>query len=432
MLDPKYFGEKIDVLIAGLKKRNADTSLVAEIQTKSESRKKAILEAEKLKALRNQATQEIAAGKKAGQNMDSRVAEMRAVGDRIKLLDEEMKSADESFKSLALTLPNIPHESVPSGKSGDENKEMKKWGEQRKFTFEAKDHADLGEKLGILDFARAAKITGARFSILRGYGAKMERALMSFMLDIHTKEHGYEEMWTPFMVNRKSLIGTGQLPKFEQDLFKLVNPENNPDTDYYLIPTAEVPVTNIFRDEVLDEKDLPISMTAYTPCFRSEAGSYGRDTKGLIRQHQFDKVELVKFAHPDRSYDDHEKLVKDAEVILERLELPYRRMLLCGGDIGFGAAKCYDLEVWLPAQKGYREISSCSNFEDFQARRANIKFRAGTADKPRFAHTINGSGLAIGRTWLAILENYQQEDGSILIPKALQSYMGVEKLKIPG
>jgi seryl-tRNA synthetase len=281
---------------------------------------------------------------------------------------------------------------------------------------------DVGTALGILDLERATKITGARFSLLRGAGARLERALMSFMLDVHTREHGYEEMWTPFVVNRETLTGTGQLPKFEQDLFKLQGFE------YFLIPTAEVPVTNVFRGEVLDGKDLPISMTAYTPCFRSEAGSYGKDTRGLIRQHQFDKVELVKFSHPDKSYEDHERLVRDAEVILQRLELPYRVMMLCGADLGFGAAKCFDLEVWLPSQKTYREISSCSNYEDFQARRANIKFRASATDKPRFVHTINGSGLAIGRTWLAILENYQQEDGSVKVPKALVPYLGMDTI----
>lgn len=423
MLDTKYFGEKLDVLVAALKKRNMDSSVAQDIQKKSERRRKAIGEVESLKAKRNQASAEIAAMKKAGQNADARVAEMRDVGDQIKKLDLEASQIDEDFKALAMSLPNLPHESVPSGAGAEDNREMKQWGAPRHFSFTPKDHVDIGESLGILDLERAAKITGARFSLLKGVGARMERALMNFMLDVHTKEHGYTEMWVPFMANRNSLTGTNQLPKFEQDLFKIEG------TDYFLIPTAEVPVTNYRNGEVLDAKDLPVKMTAYTPCFRSEAGSYGKDTRGLIRQHQFDKVEIVKYAHPDTSYEEHEKLVADAEVILERLELPYRRMLLCGGDMGFGAAKCYDLEVWLPSQKAYREISSCSNFEDFQARRANIKFKSGPSDKPRYVHTLNGSGLAIGRTWLAILENFQQEDGSVKVPKALVPYLGVDVIR---
>ncbi len=426
MLDSKYFSDKIEVLVAGLKKRNAELTLVEDIQKRAETRRKMIVETEKLKAERNAANQEIAAAKKSGANIDVKLAQMKTLSDRIKTLDADLTKAEEDFKALALTLPNIPHESVPNGKSSDDNKEMKKWGEARKFSFEPKDHADLGEKLGIIDFERAAKVTGARFNILRGMGAKLERALMNYMLDVHTKEHGYQETLTPFMVNRDSMIGTGQLPKFEQDLFKIQG------HDFFLIPTAEVSVTNIYRNEILDGKSLPLNLTAYSPCFRSEAGSYGKDTKGLIRQHQFDKVELVKFAHPDTSYEEHEKLVKHAETILERLELPYRRMVLCGGDMGFGAAKCYDLEVWLPSQKTYREISSCSNFEDFQARRAAIRFKDGPNDKPKYVHTLNGSGLAIGRTWLAILENYQEEDGSVRIPKVLQPYLGVEKLIIPS
>ncbi|MGE4232083.1 MAG: serine--tRNA ligase [Bacteriovoracia bacterium] len=423
MLDPKYFAEKIDDLIQGLQKRNVDTSLVEEIKNKSEKRRKTIHEVERLKALRNQVTQEIAAAKKSGQNADVKIKEMREVGDKIKNLEQEMTSAQEAFESLALTLPNIPHSSVPSGRDSSENKVVRTVGEIPKFSFEPKDHVDIGEKLGILDQERATKITGARFSVLRGSGAKLERSLVNFMLDVHTKEHKYEEVWTPFMVNRQSLIGTGQLPKFEQDLFKLDG------QDYFLIPTAEVPVTNIFANEVLDIYQLPIRMTAYTPCFRSEAGSYGKDTRGLIRQHQFDKVELVKFVHPDRSEEEHENLVKDAEAILQRLELPYRVVLLCGGDMGFAAAKCYDIEVWLPSANTYREISSCSNFLDFQARRAQIRFKPGPNEKPRFVHTLNGSGLAVGRTWLAILENFQQEDGTVLIPRALQDYIGMKHLK---
>ncbi|HRK01963.1 MAG TPA: serine--tRNA ligase [Oligoflexia bacterium] len=423
MLDARYFGEKIEDLEKALAKRHADRSLVEQIKTKAESRKKAISEVERLKAYRNQASQEIAAAKKSGQNVDAKLAEMKGVADQIKVLDSQAAQIDEDFKSLALVMPNIPHASVPTGKTAEDNVKAREWGSPKKFNFQPKDHTDLGSALGILDFDRAAKITGARFALLKGIGAKLERALMNFMLDIHVNEHGYTETWTPLMVNRQALVGTGQLPKFEQDLFKIEG------QDYFLIPTAEVPVTNIFRDEILDGKDLPLKFTAYTPCFRSEAGSYGKDTRGLIRQHQFDKVEIVKFTHPDTSYDEHEKLVRDAEVILQRLELPYRVMTLCGGDLGFGAAKCYDLEVWVPSQNAYREISSCSNFEDFQARRANIRFRETPTDKPRFVHTLNGSGLAIGRTWLAILENYQQEDGSIIVPKALQSYVGTNVLK---
>lgn len=423
MLDPKYFGEKVDVLVDALKKRHFDTSVVETIKTRAEKRRKSITEVEQLKALRNQASAEIAAGKKAGQNMDARVAEMRGVSEKIKALDTELTQIEEDFKSLALSLPNIPHASVPEGRDSNDNVEVRKWGEIPKFSFAPKDHVDVGTNLGILDLDRAAKITGARFSLLKGWGARLERALMNFMLDIHTKEHGYTEMWVPFMVNRESATGTGQLPKSEADMFKLQG------FDYFLVPTAEVPVTNYSRGEILDAKDLPMKMTAYTPCFRSEAGSYGKDTRGLIRQHQFDKVEIVKYAHPDTSYEEHEKLVRDAEVVLQRLELPYRIVNLCGGDLSFGAAKCYDIEVWLPSQNTYREISSCSNFEDFQARRANIKFRASPTDKPRYVHTLNGSGLAIGRTWLAILENYQQEDGSVRVPKVLVPYLGTELIK---
>ncbi|MEW6056574.1 MAG: serine--tRNA ligase [Bdellovibrionota bacterium] len=422
MLDSKYFGEKIDVLVSALNKRRSDTSLVDEIKARAEKRRKAISEVEQLKAKRNQASAEIAAAKKSGQNVDARVAEMKGVSDHIKRLDQELAQIEEDFKNLALSLPNIPHASVPTGRDSNENQEVRRWGESKKFSFEPKDHVDVGTALGILDLERATKITGARFSLLKGWGARLERALMNFMLDIHTKEHGYTELWVPFMVNRESATGTGSLPKFEADLFRVAG------ADYFLIPTAEVPVTNYARDEILEAKDLPVKMTAYTPCFRSEAGSYGKDTRGLIRQHQFDKVEIVKYSHPDTSYEEHEKLVRDAEVVLQRLELPYRVMNLCSGDLSFGAAKCYDIEVWLPSQKAYREISSCSNFEDFQARRANIKFRASPTDKPRFVHTLNGSGLAIGRTWLAILENFQQEDGSVQVPKALVPYLGVDVL----
>lgn len=425
MLDSKYFGDKINELVAALKRRHATTEFVSEIQDLAQKRVQLIQDVERLKAMRNQASSEIAIAKKSGQNAEDKIKEMRAVGDQIKSLDQELSQVEEQFQKLAQSVPNVPHVSVPEGKDETQNVEIRRWGKPPKFDFAPKDHVDLGEGLGILDLERATKITGARFALLRGLGAKMERALMNFMLDVHTSEHGYNETWTPFIVNRQSLFGVGQLPKFEPDLFKLS------EHDYFLIPTAEVPVTNIYANEILNESQLPIKLTAYTPCFRSEAGSYGKDTRGLVRQHQFDKVELVQFVHPEKSYEHHEQLVKDAEVILQRLELPYRVVSLCAGDLSFSAAKCYDIEVWLPSQNAYREISSCSNFEDFQARRANIKFRKGTGgkdDKPRFVHTLNGSALAIGRTWLAILENYQQADGTVGIPKALQPYMGTDLL----
>lgn len=428
MLDPKYFSDKIDVLLRGLERRHANTELVGAIQSGAERRKKAITETEKLKARRNQSSAEIAQLKKSGQNADALIAEMKKVSDQIKVLDQECTQIEEEFRTLALTIPNIPHESVPEGADEKSNKVVRSWGNIKSFSFQPRDHVDLGEKLGILDSERATKITGTRFSVLKGPGAKMERALTNFMLDLHTNTRGYTEMWVPYMVNRASLLGTGQLPKFEEDLFKVGSGE------YCLIPTAEVPVTNFYRDEILDTESLPIRMTAYTPCFRSEAGAYGRDTRGLIRQHQFDKVELVKFAHPDHSYDELEKLTADAEKVLQLLGLPYRVVLLCTGDMGFGSAKTYDLEVWLPSQNCYREISSCSNFEDFQARRMNTRFRsrAVQGEKTRFVHTLNGSGLAVGRTWLAILENYQREDGSVEVPEALRPYLGLDVIAPQG
>ena len=343
---------------------------------------------------------------------------MREVSSKIKELDKEKAGYEEKLNSILMEIPNIPHPSVPIGKNEEDNTLVKEVGEPVKFDFEPKAHWDLGENLGILDFERAAKIAGARFPLYMGAGSRLERALINFMLDIHTTEHGYREILPPFMVNRKSMTGTGQLPKFEEDLFKLEG------WDYYLIPTAEVPVTNIFQDEVLNGEDLPIYFTAYTPCFRSEAGSYGKDTRGLIRQHQFNKVELVKFALPENSYEELETLLKNAETILERLELPYRVITLCTGDLGFSSAKTYDIEVWMPYQNKYREISSCSNFEDFQARRANIRFKTKGKKGTRLVHTLNGSGLAVGRTFAAICENFQQEDGSIVIPEALRPYLG--------
>jgi seryl-tRNA synthetase len=363
------------------------------------------------------------AGKK--EEAENARAAMRQIREDIAATETELAQVQEELDQLMVSIPNLAHESVPEGTDETANKEVKRWGEPRQFSFEPQDHADIGTRLGILDFERAAKITGARFAIMTGIGAKMERALINFCLDLHTKNHGYTEVAPPFIVNANTLFGTGQLPKFEEDLFKLTDERN-----FYLIPTAEVPVTNIYAGEILDGDRLPIKMTAYTPCFRSEAGSYGKDTKGLIRQHQFDKVELVKLTRPEDSYDELESLTRNAEAVLEALELPYRTVVLCTGDMGFAAAKTYDIEVWLPSQNTYREISSCSNCEAFQARRAQIRFRREASAKPEFAHTLNGSGLAIGRTWLAILENYQQEDGSVVVPKALRPYLdGLEVIK---
>lgn len=383
-------------------------------------RRQLIGESEKNKALLNRVSPEIGALMKAGkkEEADGKRAEMKELKVTIETQEKELAEVEVKLSDVVTAIPNMPHSSVPVG-GESANQEVSRWGEPREFSFEPKDHVDLGVALGILDQERAVKITGARFSVLNGMGARMERALINFMLDIHTQEHGYQEMLPPFIINAASLFGTGQLPKFEADLFKLTD-----ERGLYLAPTAEVPVTNYYRDEILDGAKLPISFTAYTPCFRSEAGSYGRDTRGLIRQHQFDKVELVKFTKPEESYAEHEKLTANAEVILQRLELPYRKVVLATGDMGAASAKTYDLEVWLPSQKTYREISSCSNFEAFQARRASIRFRREAGAKPELVHTLNGSGLAVGRTWLAILENYQQEDGSIEIPKALRPYLG--------
>lgn len=421
MLDMKFIRDNLDQAEAALATRGAD-SLLSGFRALDERRRTLLTESESLKALKNSASEEIAKVKDKSQVKD-KIAEMKEVSARIKGLDDELKTVEEEFTALLMTIPNLPHPSTPVGKSEDENVEVRRWGAPPSFAFEAKPHWELGEALGILDFERAAKITGARFCLSKGAGARLERALISFMLDLHTTEHGYTEVLPPFMVNRASMTGTGQLPKFEEDLFRLVDP------DYLLIPTAEVPVTNIHRDEILKKSELPISYTAYTPCFRREAGSYGKDTRGLIRQHQFNKVELVKFVHPDESQAELEKLTGHAEKVLQLLELPYRVMALCSGDIGFSSCKTYDLEVWLPGQNAYREISSCSSFGDFQARRAGIRFREEEKSKPEFVHTLNGSGLAVGRTLVAILENGQQEDGSILIPAALRPYMGgMEKI----
>lgn len=383
-------------------------------------RRAAITEAEQLQAEKNLTSREVGKRRKEGADASELQERSRVLGERITDLNQRAEELDAKYRDLLANVPNIPHQSVPVGSSSEDNVVVRKSGEPRAFDFEPKAHWDIGPDLGILDFDRAAKITGARFAVYFGLGAKLERALINFMLDLHTREHGYTEVLPPFAVNSASLYGTGQLPKFAEDLFKLEK------TDYWLIPTAEVPVTNLFRDETLDAEKLPIKFCAYTPCFRSEAGSYGRDVRGIIRQHQFQKVELVKFSHPDSSYDELEKLTADAEDILRRLEIPFRTVVLCTGDMGFGSAKTYDIEVWLPGQNAYKEISSCSNYEAFQARRANIRFKGGK--KAELAHTLNGSGLAVGRTWVAIVENYQQRDGSVVVPEALRPYLNAERI----
>jgi len=387
-------------------------------------RRAAITQVERLKEQRNHLTAEIARLKKAKQDAGEQIEKTRQMREQLPPLEKQVEEAEARLRAILTTIPNIPHESVPVGKNEDDNKEVKRWGEPPKFGFQPKPHWELGETLGVLDLERAAKLTGARFALYWDLGAKLERALMNFMLDLHTREHGYTEVLPPYLVNSDSMFGTGQLPKFAADLFRVPHRER----ELWLIPTAEVPVTNIYRDEVIEASRLPISLTAFTPCFRSEAGSYGKDVRGIIRQHQFQKVEMVKFTRPEQSYEEHEKLTRDAEQVLERLKLPYRRVLLCTGDLGFSAAKTYDLEVWLPGQHVFREISSCSNFENFQARRANIRFRTEGKKGTEFVHTLNGSGLAIGRAWLAIVENYQQADGSVVIPEVLQPYMRADRI----
>jgi seryl-tRNA synthetase len=375
-------------------------------------------QSEQLKNRRNTVSQEVAVKKRTGEDAEALILEMREVSDRIKAMDDELRVLDQDLNDLLMSLPNLPHESVPFGRTEEDNVELRRWGQLPTFTFEVKPHWEVAETLQLLDFQAAAKVTGSRFVFYKGLGARLERALINFMMDLHSTEHGYEEMLPPYIVNRDSLMGTGQLPKFEEDVFKLANSE------YYLIPTAEVPVTNYHRDEILTIDQLPVSFVAFSACFRSEAGSAGRDTRGLIRQHQFNKVELVKLCKPEDSYDQLELLTSHAEKVLQLLKLPYRVLQLCTGDMGFSSAKTYDLEVWLPHSNMYREISSCSNFEDFQARRANIRFRRDSKAKPEFVHTLNGSGLALGRTVAAILENYQQPDGSVQVPDVLQPYMG--------
>ena len=404
----------------GLINRGAAPSVLEQIIDLNKKRKEMITQAESEKAKQNKLSGEIGKMKREGGDTSALMAEVEKLKGAVKELELKAADIDQQVLNVALTMPNKPHASVPVGASEKDNKQIKVVGEAKKFTYKAKEHWELGEALDVIDFERAGKTTGTRFAFLKGAAAQMERALIQFMMDLHFQKHGYTEMIPPFIVNSNSLLGTGQFPKFKEDVFHLEN------TDYYLIPTAEVPVTNYYNNEILNESDLPKNFCAYSPCFRSEAGSAGRDTKGLIRQHQFDKVELMTFCHPDKSHETHEALTSHAEQVLMDLELPFRRMLLCTADMGFGSAKTYDLDVWLPGQNAYREISSCSNFEDFQARRANIRFRA-AGGKPQFLHTLNGSGLAVGRTLIAIFENYQQEDGSIFIPKALQQYMGGRK-----
>jgi len=417
VLDIKLIRNDPDKVREAMRRRGEEAP-IDEVLALDERRRALVTEVEQLKARRNQVSEEVARAKRAGQDASEIIAAVREVSDRIKALDDEIRDVEDRLHQLLLVIPNIPHESVPYGESDADNVEVRRWGEPRKFDFEPKPHWEIGTRLGILDFERAAKVAGARFTVYKGAGARLERALINFMLDVHTQEHGYTEIWPPFLANAASMTGTGQLPKFAEDMFRCEG------TDLYMIPTAEVPVTNLHRDEILDGDQLPIYYVAYSPCFRAEAGAHGRDTRGLIRQHQFNKVELVKFVRPEDSYDELEKLVADAEDILRRLGLPYRVSMMCTAEVGFAAAKKYDPEVWMPSYGRYVEISSCSNFEDFQARRANIRFRRHPKAKPEYVHTLNGSGLAVGRTLAAILENYQNEDGSVTIPEVLRPYMG--------
>jgi seryl-tRNA synthetase len=421
MLDPRFVRENIDQVKAALEKRGAGIDL-SEFLALEQERLRLLRESEDLRNRRNVVSTEIGKLKREKKDADGLMQEMKGVADRISGIDESLKEIEEKTGFFLMTVPNIPHESVPVGRDETGNVEVRRWGTPRKFDFEPLNHWDIAEALGIVDFETGAKIAGARFSLMRGAGAKLERALMNFMLDLNTSK-GYTEVFPPLLVNRESMTGTGQLPKFAAELFTVADPE------LFLIPTAEVPVTNIHRGDILKEEQLPVYYTAYTPCFRREAGSYGKDVRGLIRQHQFNKVEAVKFTTPESSYDELEKLTSDAEDILQRLGLPYRVMLLCTGDMGFSSAKTYDLEVWLPGQDRYREISSCSNFEDFQARRADIRFKREGKKGTEFAHTLNGSALAIGRTLVAILENYQTGDGAVIVPEALQQYMGCDIIK---
>jgi len=417
MLDIKFIRQNADLVKTSLKNRGTSIGFDA-LMEKDNERRGLIQKAEELKAARNQFSMKIAKAKGQGGDLEREKAEMRRISNEIKDLDTRIRDVESAMEAMAMEIPNIPHESVPVGSDPTDNLVVRSWGEKRRYDFTPKDHWEVGENLGILDFKRAAKITGARFTVSWGLGSRLERALINFMLDVHTNEHGCTKVWTPFMTNRDSMTATGQLPKFEEELFRT--------DDYFLVPTAEVPVTNLYRDETLAEEDLPVKLVAYTPCFRREAGSYGKDTRGLIRQHQFNKVELVRFAHPERSFTDLEELTSDAEDILKKLGLHYRVVVLCTGDLGFSSAKTYDLEVWMPAQEVYREISSCSNFVDFQSRRGQIRYKPKQGKKTELCHTLNGSGLAVGRTVAAILENYQLPDGTVKIPEALRPYMGVD------
>ncbi len=425
MLDLNFVRDNLPRVEEMLRQRGADPAAVLkDFREVDTQRRQAITEAETMKARRNKASEEIAKLKKAGQDASAAMAETKDLREQIQTREKAAADLDARLQDILSGIPNVPHETVPIGHSAEENLEVRRWGTPPKFDFPPKPHWDLGAELGILDLERAVKLTGARFAVYWDLGAKLERALANFMLDLHTREHGYTEVLPPYLVNSESMYGTGQLPKFSADLFRVPHGER----DLWLIPTAEVPVTNLYRDEILDAARLPISLTAYTPCFRSEAGSYGKDVRGIIRQHQFQKVELVKFAKPESSYEEHEKLTRNAETVLQKLGLHYRVVTLCTGDMGASPAKTYDIEVWLPGQQLFREISSCSNFEAYQARRANIRYRPEGKNKTEFVHTLNGSGLAVGRTWVAIVENYQQADGSVVIPEVLRPYIGAERI----
>ncbi|HEY6128567.1 MAG TPA: serine--tRNA ligase [Candidatus Acidoferrum sp.] len=423
MHDLSYFREHLDLFADMARRRNISLELNS-FRELDKDRREQITANEHRKALRNKASDEIARLKKEKQNADSLIAEMKQVSEQIKRSDERIAELDARQRELLLTIPNMPHSSVPAGTSAEENVEVRRWSAPPVFDFQPKPHWEVGERARILDLPAASKVAGARFAVYKGWGARLERALANFFLDVHTREHGYTEILPPFLVNTASLLGAGQLPKFAADLFKIEN------TDFWLTPTSEVELHNLYRDETIAEDKLPISVTAWTACFRSEAGAAGKDTRGILRQHQFQKVELFKFTHPEKSYEEHEALVRHAEAILQKLGLHYRTVLLCSGDMGFASAKTYDIEVWLPSSKEFREISSCSNCEAFQARRAGIRFKPKAAGKSEFVHTLNGSGLAVGRTWIAVVENYQQRDGSIVIPEVLRPYMGIDR--IPG